>query len=79
MKRLMIVAVSLSIGLVGVHGVASAQQNTVSTSETVTTTHNGQSETTASSEIVNNGEIVSHCDFVENVETGVAAPVFVHS
>ncbi len=73
MTRLVIVALSLGLslgGMFGVRGVASAQQSTSSHSESVTTTHNGHSETTASSTVVENGEVVSACDYVGSSETG---------
>jgi hypothetical protein len=73
MTRLVIVAVGLSVGLVGglgARGVASALETTSSHSESVTTTHNGHSETTASSDVVHNGETVSHCDYVGSSDTG---------
>jgi len=70
MTRLIILAFSLGLGLVGARGVASGQQSTSSHSESVTTTQNGHSETTASGEIIQNGETVSHCDYVGSSDTG---------
>jgi hypothetical protein len=69
MKRLIIVALSLGLSLLGGRGIA-AQESTSSHSESVTTTHNGQSETTARSTIVQNGETVSDCDYVGSSDTG---------
>jgi len=73
MKRLIIVVLSVGLSLVGGlggRGSAVAQQSTSSHSESVTTTHNGQSETTASSTIVQNGETVSDCDYAGRSDTG---------